>query len=184
MKNGLDIRKPTSVDVASGSSSISTKGLVTFSGASSVSLNGVFSSAYDSYLIHLNFRHTNTPSGDNARIRFRASGTDATSSNYSYQELYVSGTTVILNGYGTSNSGFLFYNNSSTTHSGFSLFVGGPFLAQQTAYRSLGSAWMSQGIIQDTAVVHGISSSYDGFTIFQAFGSALTGNVTVYGFVQ
>jgi len=42
---------PSSVAVGSGSGSVSTSGTVTFSGASSVSINDVFSATYDTYQI-------------------------------------------------------------------------------------------------------------------------------------
>jgi len=46
---GLVQVSPTSVSVGSGSGSVDGNGAVTFSGASSVTLNGIFSSAYDNY---------------------------------------------------------------------------------------------------------------------------------------
>jgi hypothetical protein len=79
---GLKLLVPTSVAVGSGSASIGTAGQVTFTGASSVSINGVFSSTYDSYRIMF---HVTSASANNYPIlRLRASGTDNSSSNYNF----------------------------------------------------------------------------------------------------
>ena len=48
---GMKLVVPSSVAVGSGSGSVATQGTVTFSGASSVSINGCFSSTYDNYRI-------------------------------------------------------------------------------------------------------------------------------------
>ena len=73
---------PTSVAVGSGSGSYnSSTGLVTFSGASSVSLNGVFSSTYTKYHIIFN---SYAASAAEILCRLRTGGTDNSSTTYSY----------------------------------------------------------------------------------------------------
>jgi hypothetical protein len=84
--SGLIKVVPTSVAVGSGSGSADSLGTVTFSGASSVSLNGIFTSTYENYRIKVVL----TTSG-NATVstRYRASNSDITSANYDLYGFYV-----------------------------------------------------------------------------------------------
>jgi hypothetical protein len=79
---GMKLIVPSSVAVGSGSGSIATQGTVTFSGASSISLNGCFSSTYDNYQIVISI-DANSAISDNY-LRMRASGTDNSESQYRY----------------------------------------------------------------------------------------------------
>jgi hypothetical protein len=77
----LEARIPTSVAVGSGSGSFNaTTGNVTFSGATSISLNGVFNATFSRYVIIGTAGATT--GGNLGRMRFRTSGTDNTTSNY------------------------------------------------------------------------------------------------------
>ena len=91
---GMKMVVPTSVAVGSGTGAVDTNGAVTFSGASSISLNGCFTSAYDNYLWVVN---VSTNSADTqVRLRVRASGTDLTGSvyNWAYSRYRSSGTNI------------------------------------------------------------------------------------------
>jgi len=83
---GLAKIVPSSVAVGSGTGSADSLGTVTFSGASSVSLNGIFTSTYENYKIKVIL----TTSG-NATVsaRYRASNSDITSANYDLYGFYV-----------------------------------------------------------------------------------------------
>ena len=70
---------PTSVAVGSGTGSVGATGLITFSGVSSVSINGCFTSAYTNYRVVA--RYTNASTLSALYCRLRASGTNATN-NY------------------------------------------------------------------------------------------------------
>ena len=77
---GMKMVVPTSVAVGSGSGSVDTNGAVTFSGASSVSLNGCFTSAYQNYSIIVN---DDSASATGYQLfRLRTNGTDNSTSNY------------------------------------------------------------------------------------------------------
>jgi hypothetical protein len=76
---------PTSISNTSGTASISSKGLVTFNGVSSLSLNGVFTSTYKVYKIFWIGRHSATTG---CNMRLRASGTDNSASDHSYAATY------------------------------------------------------------------------------------------------
>jgi hypothetical protein len=72
---GLAKIVPTSVTVGSGSGSASALGTVTFSGCSSVSLNGVFSSAYNNYKVLVNVNSIDSTGTNIIYLRFGTSGT-------------------------------------------------------------------------------------------------------------
>lgn len=81
-------RIPSSVQVASGSSSTAADGTVTFTGASRVSLNGVFDGlGMDAYDIYAYF--TGSAAGA-VYTRMRQSGTDRTGNVYNYVGNYTS----------------------------------------------------------------------------------------------
>lgn len=181
---------PTSVSVlgVGATASIGPNGKVTFSGATDISLNGVFTSAYDNYVIIWEAirRDGNTPV-----IRYRASGTDATASSYNNQMF------VMAN---TSTSGTNRYTSVSYVQpigepgtecgSAFMLYCFGPFLAQPTASRSITVAGGDTGnptpltTIFDGSSTHTVSASYDGFTIVNGGTNGFTGTVSVHGFNQ
>ena len=81
---------PSPVAVGSGTGSANTLGTVTFSGASSVSLNGIFSSTYDNYRILLDSTAASASAALN--IRVRVSGADASGSDYNSQRIDIAGT--------------------------------------------------------------------------------------------
>jgi hypothetical protein len=80
---------PTSVVVGSGTGTANANGQVTFSGASSISLNGVFTSTYTNYLMMLNIQSRSTTNF--VSLRFRVAGTDTSSSNYYSQYIRATG---------------------------------------------------------------------------------------------
>lgn len=181
--NGLYLIKPTSI-VSTGtgnSSSINTNGSVTFSACETLSLNGVFSADYDNYQIVVGGTGSVTR---NIWLRFRASGTDATGSNYTRQYLYAASTTV-----GASRNTETFgYCGAlgGTLKSGTVVSVYGPHLAQPTAWRNVCAVENSGVEIQDFAGTHSLSTSYDGFTLSfnNGGGESITGRVAVYGMVK
>lgn len=173
---GLKLIVPTSV--AGTGVSVSTTGKVTFTTATSISINGCFSATYDNYLIIL--RGTNPNSAD-IRFRLRSSGTDSTT-GYTYQYIYVNGTSV-TGGRGTFSSFSTAYGFSGQ-YGGSHIYLYGPFLSQPTAHRTVSAAAGSSGpVVYDFAETHNASSSYDGLTFLPDNGS-VTGALTIYGLSQ
>ena len=178
-KNGLELIKPTSIaSTGTGnSSSINTNGSVTFSSCATLSLNGVFSSTYDNYMIVLRF--TNASGTTTLQYRLRASGTDnSTASSYVTQELTADSTSV-LGGRYTANLAY-FGTAYATQRSGLVMNVYGPFLAQPTASRSVTVGDSSSAYFYDAAHTHNQSTSYDGLTVLLSAGT-ISGLVCVYG---
>ena len=180
---GLKLIVPSSIANSGGSASIGTNGKVTFSGVTSLSLNGVFSSTYDDYIVVL---RTTSSQGASGYFRLRSSGTDATGSNYVYQYLYVSSTTVEGWRSGASNYVYMTINGSSTAPVGMHAHIYGPALAQPTAVRSVSVSKEPSDTalyIYDTATTHSLSSTYDGFTYYVSAGN-MSGAIQVFGLSQ
>jgi hypothetical protein len=176
---GLAKIVPSSVAVGSGTGSADTLGTVTFSGASSVSLNNAFNTTYNNYKIFVNISSASTT--DTFRLRLRASGTDNSSSNY-----------VISGVVRYTDNGEVAQGNSGTTSFQLGRFhtTGGwaesliinPFETLETKYYARGTrrpattpeAEWSGG---NTTV----TTSYDGFTVLASSGN-ITGTVLIYGY--
>ena len=178
---GMVLMTPTSIASAGtgNSSSIGTNGSVTFSSCTSLSLNGVFTSEYNNYKIVMRYVGS---ANANINLRVRASGTDATGSNYVNQDIQVDGTQVTAGRSAASTSFTLAGYLSSTQRSGLEYHVYGPQLAQPTAYRCVSISGAVSAYLVDTCGTHSLSTAYDGFTIFLATEN-VSGLISVYGLV-
>lgn len=167
---------PTSIVVAGGTASVGQFGKVSFSAATSLSLNGVFSSTYDNYMIvcrHL--ASTNTA----LFARYRTAGTDASGANYTDQSVDADGVAISAVR-STSQTGARYGVMSSSQRSGDTIFVFGPNLAQPTASRNVDAGAQSNAYIGDRAATHSLSTAYDGITLYPGSGS-FSGEIAVYG---
>lgn len=177
---GLVLIPPSSLTVSgTGSSgSITVNGSISFTSCTELLIDGVFSAKYDNYMVVI--RSFADTADTNVLIQMRASGTTATT-NYIRQELLVSNTsyTAVRN---TAQSQMIIGNSASTRRSGDTMFLYGPFLAQPTVARNVSVSAQSGGFISDIANSHFPSVSYDGFRLSTNI-SAITGSVSVYGFV-
>ena len=169
---------PTSISSTGtgNSSSIGANGSVTFSSCATLSLNGVFTSDYDNYMLIC--RHSVT-ANDGLLFRLRAGGTDnSTASSYVYQYWFADSSSVTAarttNNYGQMSA------RGNTQRAGFTAYIYGPNLAQPTAYRSVIADDYLSGTITDFGGTHNQSVSYDGLTIYGSL-YAFTGLISVYG---
>lgn len=176
---GLRMVVPTSVAVGSGSASVDANGAVTFTTASSVSLNGCFSSAYDNYRVIFNVTNMSGV-GDRLRFQLRASGTN-TATNYATNGFYwalngagngLEGTqsTYIVVGYGPGSGGYS--NNISD--------IINPFLTRPTTLN--GFTTRSDAYAVTSAGLQSDSTSFDGFTLSPLNAVNITGTIRVYGY--
>ena len=175
---GMVLLTPTSITHAGTSASVGANGQVTFTAVTSLSLNGVFDSTYDNYLVVIQHNASGT---DFQSVRMRVSGTDnTTASSYVSQRLDASGTTVAAAR--ETQSYARGPGLSSAERSGYQLYFYGPNLTQPTAAR-LVSVWgLNSGYIRDVAFTHNQSTAYDGFTLYTNSGSVTaTGALQVYG---
>jgi hypothetical protein len=178
---GMVLMTPTSVTATGtgSSASINANGSVTFSSCATLSLNGVFNTDYDNYMISI--RSSSGTGTVELRARLRASGSDnSTASSYVSQALSATSTTV--SGFRDTQSYAVFSYVYATQRQGFSCQMYGPFLAQPTAMRVVSVTDDSSARIYDNAMTHNQSTSYDGLSIFPA-SSTISGLIAVYGLV-
>jgi hypothetical protein len=174
---GLRLVTPTSIANSGGSASAS-GGAVTFTGVTSVSLNAVFSSTYENYLIVITVLGS-IP--DNISIRFRTAGTDNTSSTYAHQRLIVDGASVTA-GRATAQTKSIWGNVGTASAAVNQILIGTPFDATKiTSGRSACSSSYLSAFIQESAFVFSSNVSFDGFTILPDSGN-MTGVVRCYGY--
>lgn len=181
---GLKLLVPTSVAVGSGSGSVDAIGNVTFSSASSISLNGCFTSAYNNYVIVANLSGSVNDSDNN--FRFRASGTDNTSAIYQATVCgafnsagnFVSQTaaTNIFTLPGTGQTG---------TFSNWTINVYKPYSTDAWKQVTGVGGYKHSSVNTITRTVNGYINSatqFDGFSFIGAGSNQFTGTVRVYGY--
>jgi hypothetical protein len=178
---GLAIVAPTTISAGGGSSSLS-GGAVTFTGVSSISLNGCFTTTYDNYEILLQI--TASSAAGYTGMRMRVGGTDSTAASYSTQSLEASATSVSASRLASQTSMNVAYHDTSYPGIFAQMVVNAPALARNTnltsvlPYREVAAtqiAWRTM------AGVHAVATAYDGFTLLPTSGT-ITGVVTVYGY--
>jgi hypothetical protein len=174
---------PSSVAVGSGSGSAASDGLVTFTGASSVSLNGVFSSTYRNYEIMFNLTTMNTASSA-VGLRLRASGTDNSTSGSYLMALVGTSTGGATTNIATTGTQATFsYAPSGYQYVGATITLQNPFIAAPTKMLAIttgtdvGYTTLSS---RSGLMAHNQSTSYDGITFLVT--SNMTGFVKVYGY--
>jgi hypothetical protein len=157
---------------------------VAFSASTAVNVDNVFSATYKCYRIVV----TCVSDGASASllgIRLRVGGTDTTT-NYSAQRLYTSGSTVNTdpNPLGADEWMVGTGTTSSEGVAGCSFDLFNPYLTTYTSYNgansfatgaSTGEVFISGGSLRD-------STSYTGFTL--KLGNASTGSIFVYGYAK
>ena len=174
---------PTSVNVGSGSGSYnSTTGLVTFTGATSVSVNGCFTSSFKNYRIL--FDETAASVYADGNLRLRASGTDANTGYYRNGILVDAASDSGFQNGNTDNFG-----NALTTHSAASnayaqaiIEIHDPAVAKPTTIQSINLSWngTAQRFIS-CGGFHTTATAYDGFTILLSTGN-YSGTFKIYGY--
>ena len=179
---GLHMVTPTSVTVGSGTGSVSGQGAVTFSGASSISLNGCFNTNYVNYKVILNVSGKAT--GAQLLVRPRANGTDLSSGSVALRQQSVRtyGTTIDTS---YSSSGTSSWVSPGSVGSGQSSMWSMEFMGPLTTANTY---WNGQWFSYDGFNFVGGSSQgalydgnlYDGFTL--SASGTFDGTIRVYGY--
>lgn len=178
--NGLVVMTPSSIAYSGTSASINADGSVTFSAMTSLSLNGVFTGDYDNYMAVITGTCGTSVVTNNGRLR--ASGVDATATNYTRQYLFTYGTNADA-ARESSQSAFRLGATNVDANNGSVCYFFGPYLAQPTAVRVVNQSTYDGAAMTDAANTHSLSTSYDGFTLYPS-SSSMTGSITVFGFAQ
>jgi hypothetical protein len=177
---GMKMVVPTSVTVGSGTGAVDTNGAVTFSGASSVSINGCFSSTYDNYKIIINNLSIST-SSQNVLVRLRNAGTDLSTATYNFGGVGVTTTTTTVAAISSNSAGDneVFATTADTTiKSNLELETYYPYAAQPTSFYIRGTR---NGFGDSISGYNTTASSYDSITIYPAANN-ITGTIRVYGY--
>ena len=172
---GLVAVAPTSIANSGGSASLSGY-TVSFSGVSSISLNGVFTGDYDNYRILVNIVGS---SNTNFRMRFRVAGTDNSGSNYTREQLQLNNTALTAS-LSASQTSFAF-GNVATERGFVTMDVADAFSANAKNVQWQNSRSGASGIVEWGTGYFSFATSMDGFTIYPGSGT-ITGTVSVYGY--
>ena len=148
-----------------------------FSGVTSISVNDVFSTTYENYLIKGN--NIQASSG-NITMRMRVSGADNSSSNYNREYVIANGASVSANADNATTS-WTVGNAGSSQGCAFEIQLNSPFTTTNTnglGTWSLANATAPYWLGQSYGMT--VTTSYTGFTLINA--NNMTGSVSVYGF--
>jgi len=179
---GLIPVRPSSVVIATGSGSANSLGVVSFSGATAISLNNVFTDKFTNYRVILNI--TNVSVGGAIRFRYRASGTDASTSNYFMGGIYGrhGGSYGPYNADADSSGYVVELAATGLTYGHSAIDVMSP----QKAIRST-ATFNALGVLaaQVTSISAGflfdIATQFDGFTLIPTAGT-VSGSIQVFGY--
>ena len=155
-----------------------------FNGVTSVSLNSVFSSLYDSYKVVITAK-SSTDANRTWALRLRNGLSDDSSASYNLmaQGIYRNGS--LLNTTGTSvTSATILPNSYYMNEQGFVTFdVINPFLTIRTSVLGLNAGVDSAHFFhQSLSAMVATFNSYDGFTVLNSSGNFTDGTVSVYGY--
>lgn len=181
--SGLIPVKPTTVTVGTGTASVNDLGVVTFTGATSIQLNGVFSTAYANYRII--FQSANTTDNSNNFLRMVTGGTSESSNNYRIAGRY----------YDMGASTNTAYSSSAANYCVISIGNGGgtspqnntvldillPFAAAKTGFTYSGMGTFSASFFFHGGGNLNTTTSYDGLVVYPSGGN-MTGKVQVFGY--
>jgi hypothetical protein len=155
----------------------------TFSGASSVAIDNIFTSTYANYLIMTNF--TSSGSTDQMlQMRLRVTGSSYTGADYIADGSRSYPSSVAY--FGGTKQQFELHNISSVNANNAShvFHLLGPNLVNRTQIHSMGHGYTSatfgtNSISQSGS--HGVLAAMDGFTLFVTSGN-IAGTVKIYGY--
>ena len=171
---------PTSVAVGSGSASVSSVGTVTFTGCSSISVNGCFTTSFTSY----NIIYNAITIGGTASIgvRLRASGTDNSSANYANATSRVPFATGALANFanGATDTRFFIGDNDTDGRTGYKITICNPMTADKTnaTFQGTSQTYRFEGGMNMT-----VTTAYDGIT-FTPNANTITGTILIGGYNQ
>jgi hypothetical protein len=180
-KTGLIELTPSTISVTGGSGSVSATGAVSFSSASAISLNDVFSATYDRYKIIVNQTGASV-TGGNMQMRLRVSGSDNSATNYRSQLLEASSTSI--GGVRTTGAtNWVIGRNQSGHRSWVETDVINPFDSnlRPTFWSNYNDVITGNITFSTVSGALDVTTSYTGFTVLAESGN-MTGTISVYGY--
>jgi hypothetical protein len=172
---GLAQVAPTSIANSGGSAS-TTANTTTFSGVSSISLNGVFSATYTHYRMIIVYTAS---TGNGVNLRLRAAGTDIVGNLYYNQRVSGESTTVAATRTVNPDTFWGGYLVGTTVRNNAVIELTEPFATERTGM-------LTQHMYSTTGLyLHGgyynATTSADGCTFYTTTGT-ITGIVSVFGY--
>lgn len=162
--------------------SYSGDGLVSFSASTAISLNGVFSNAYDQYFVM--FDCSTVAAATSIGFRMRVAGVDASASGSYLMALTGTSTGGANTAIATSGTQATFtYAPAGYAYANASLTFIDPFIATPTKIHAITSGTDSGYTTLSSRsgiMAHSTATSYDGVTFVTTSG--ITGTVRVYGY--
>lgn len=179
MAVGLIPIVPSSVSFTGTSATISNNGRVDVSGLSGVTVNGVFSSAYEIYLVRAYLILDTSDPAQDIEGQFTVAGTP-TASNYDIQTMDADGTSP-TSARATSNSYFTFARGSFNYSNGANHHIFMPAETQETILFSEVTNYGSSIRTAQYAQRQTDSTAFDGFYVTCAT-DPFTGWISVFGY--
>jgi hypothetical protein len=174
---GLTLLTPASITNTGGTASIGANGTITFSSASTISINDVFSSTYRNYRIVASMTCT---SDTDLSFRLRVGGADLSSANSYYYGAYYVGTSSsqAFASINQSNPSNIFVGAIGGWNGLLTLDVSAPFITAKTTVSGQSSM---RYLLNVAGITNNIETSYTGFSLIPSAGT-ITGEVSVYGY--
>jgi hypothetical protein len=155
---------------------LSAGGTVAFSGATTVSINGCFTTKYDNYVLVLVVSSSSAAVSITAEMR--NAGADFTGANYMSTTQLINSTTPAYT-YSVSATEAAICRSNGSGGGGSRIDIQSPMLAAETNLFGQGTdaAYAQQywGALQT-------SGTYDGISLFAKFGPTITGTIRIYGY--
>lgn len=176
---GLVAVVPTSV--AGTGVTLGTAGVVTLAAATTASINGCFTTTYDSYLVRIS---STSAAGVDFTVRLRASGTDASgASTYAVTGPSQTGGTQTLNAIAAAQWPVT-VGGANQIHK-TELTIEEPAISSQiTTLKTRGFDLASPGgtsYVSSLMGYHNVLAAFDGFSLVVSTGT-LTGSIRIYGY--
>jgi len=178
---GLVAVSPTSV--TSGSIVSGTATATANAAVSSIVLNGVFSSTYESYrLVISNLTMSNTGTGTSVYVKMH-DGTNPASTNYNwgFARIDIAASTIGGPAQALGTNGILIGRGTGDKF-GTSIDIVNPQLATHTLFPQISAVNVSTGYMWIGAGMHQTSTAYTGIQILVDTGTMTGGSFTVYGY--
>ena len=162
---------------AASSGLVCVKAETSFSAASTINVNNVFSATYTNYLVNIVF---DTSATIDINMRLRVGGVDnSTAASYKRQQLVADGGTV--SGFRGDGDSFLLGAGSTTAPNIIQVNIFQPFAADETPIMSNNMRSTTSGTMFLNWAFHNQTVSYDGFSLLTSSGTT-TGTYTVFAY--
>ena len=173
--SGLVPLVPSSVTVATGTGAFNTVGKVTFSGATAVTLNGVFSSQYENYKVLINLTNATATTGN------IISRVGATASGYAYQLFRGYSSTVSATASSAQTSWFIGQQGGAGAQSVIEMTLANPATASSTKMISQCGSFNSVDLTYINCYGQLIDNNVYTSFYFAPTTSNFTGSIQVFG---